>query len=311
MDPQRQLTICLCLVASISLLIVSPIVWAQASTSVRGTVSDPAGKPVRGASITITNVGTAASRTTVSDEAGSYQFPQLPPGTYRIRAEIPGFKSVARENLELLVNTPFTLELRFAESGPPIDVDVFATPLPLINAVDATLGNAIDQSQIIALPLEARNVAGLLSLQPGVVYTGIDDKVTPDTRSGAVAGARSDQTNVTLDGVDVNDQQTGEPFKSVLPVTPDSVQEFRFITTNSPAPFGRSSGGQVSMITRSGTNVFHGSAYEYHRNTVTSANSFFNNSTINPVTGKTLERPKLLRNVFGASIGGPIRQNRL
>jgi hypothetical protein len=311
MAPQRQLPICLCLVVCISLLIVSPVVWAQASTSVRGTVSDPAGKPLRGASITLANIGTAASRTTVSDEAGSYQFPQLTPGTYRIRADMPGFKSVARENLELLVNTPLTLELRFAESGPTIDVDVVATPLPLINAVDATLGNAIDQSQIIALPLEARNVAGLLSLQPGVVYTGIDDKVTPDTRGGAVTGARSDQTNFTLDGVDVNDQQTGEAFKSVLPVTLDSVQEFRFVTSNATANLGRSSGGQVSMVTRSGTNVFHGSAYEYHRNTATSANSFFNNSTINPLTGKALERPKLIRNVFGASMSGPIQKNRL
>ena len=311
MAPQRQLPICLCLVACIGLLTVSPVVWAQASTSVQGTVADPAGKPLRGASITITNVGTAASRTIVSDEAGSYQFPQLQPGTYRIRAEMPGFKSVARENLELLVNTPLRLELKFAETGTTIEVDVFGTPPPLINTVDATLGNAIDHSQIVALPLEARNVAGLLSLQPGVVYTGIEDNVHPDTRSGAVTGARSDQTNVTLDGVDVNDQETGDAFKSVLPITPDSVQEFRFITANPTAPFGWSSGGQISMITRSGTNVFHGSAYEYHRNTVTSANTFFNNSTINPLNGRTLERPKLLRNVFGGSVGGPIQKNRL
>jgi hypothetical protein len=311
MEPQREIPICLCLVACISLLIVSPFVWAQASTSIRGNVSDPTGTPVRGATITLENVGTAASRTTIADEAGNYQFPQLPPGTYRIRAEMPGFKSIVRESLELLVNTPVTLELRFAETGPTIEVDVFATPLPLVNTVDATLGNTIDRFQIVALPLEARNVAGLLSLQPGVVYTGIEDKVNPDTRSGAVTGARSDQTNVTLDGIDVNDQQTGEPFKSVLPVTPDSVQEFRFITSNPTAPFGRSSAGQISMITRSGTNIFHGSAYEYHRNTVTSANSFFNNSTIDPVTGKTVERPKLIRNVFGGSLGGPINKNRL
>src|SRR5262249_25654151 len=142
-------------------------------------------------------------------------------------------------------------------------------------------------------------------------YTGIDDRRSPDTRAGAVTGARSDQTNVTLDGVDVNDQQTGEAFKSVLPVTLDSVQEFRVVTATPTVSQGRSSGGQVSLITRSGTNIFHGSAYEYHRNTITSANSFFNNSTINPLTGKTLERPKLIRNVFGASVGGPINKNRL
>jgi Carboxypeptidase regulatory-like domain/TonB dependent receptor len=311
MEPQRQLPTFSCLVAFISVLVFSTFVWAQASTSVRGTVSDPTGALIRGAGIRLENLGTSAVWTTVADNNGTYHFPQLPPGTYRIRAEMDGFKSVVRENLQLLVNTPMTLNLKFEETGLTIEVNVTATRLPSINSVDATMGNTIESSQIVALPLEARNAIGLLSLQPGVVYTGINDKVIPDTRGGAVAGARSDQTNVTLDGIDVNDQQTGEAFKSVVPITLDSVQEFRFITSDATANLGRSSGGQVSMITRSGTNVLHGSAYEYHRNTLTSANSFFNNSTINPVTGKTLERPKLIRNVFGAALGGPIQRNRL
>jgi hypothetical protein len=223
---------------------------------------------------------------------------------------MPGFKRIEVKNMQLLVNTPASLNIRL-EPGLSVEVNVFATPLPALNTTDATVGNTIQGSQIAALPLEARNVAGLLSLQPGVVYTGIVDKVLPNSRGGAVTGARSDQTNVTLDGADVNDQQTGEAFTSVLPITLDSVQEFRFVTANATANLGRSSAGQVSLITRSGTNVFHSSLYEYHRNTKTAANSFFNNSTINPLTGKTLERPKLIRNVFGVSAGGPIQQNRL
>jgi len=290
----------------ITLLLASSTLWAQATTSIRGTISNPAGTVIHGATVTLENTGTAAVRTTVTDETGNYQFPQVQPGTYRLRAEMTGFVSITRENLQLLVNTPMTLNLRFEESGLTLQVNVFA-----LNTVDASIGNVIQNSQIVALPIEARDVASLLSLQPGVVYTGINDKQFPDTRGGAVTGARSDQTNVTLDGVDVNDQQSGEAFKSVLPVTLDSVQEFRFVTSNATASLGRSSGGQVSMITRGGTNMFHGSAYEYHRNTLTSANSFFNNSTINTVTGKTLERPKLIRNVFGASLGGPIQKNRL
>src|SRR5262249_50750822 len=229
-----------------------------------------------------------------------------------LRAELEGFRSILSDELQLLVNTPLTLDLKFEALGPiNLTVNVSTPPGPRLNAVDATIGNTILNSQIVSLPLEARTVAGLLSLQPGVVYTGIDDKTVPDTRGGAVAGARSDQTNVTLDGVDVNDQQTGEAFKSVLPVTLDSVQEFRVVTAGATATEGRSSGGQVSLVTRSGTNLLRGSVYEYHRNTVTSANSFFNNSTVNAVTGKTLERPKLIRNVFGASLGGPIQKNRL
>jgi hypothetical protein len=305
-----RVSVWLCRFLSVSLFFSSSLVWSQATASILGTVSDPTGAAIQGVTITLENMGTAAVRTTVTDNAGSYQFPQVPPGTYRVRTEIEGFKSISRDNLQLLVNTPLTLPLRL-QPGLIIEVVEVAEPLPAINTVDATIGNTIENSQIMALPLEARNAAGLLSLQPGVVYTGIEDKTAPDTRGGSVTGARSDQTNVTLDGVDVNDQQTGEAFRSVLPVTLDSIQEFRVVTSNPTANLGRSSGGQVSIITRGGTNLFHGSVYEYHRNTATSANDFFNNSTINPVTGKTLEKPKLIRNVFGASFGGPIEKNRL
>ena len=291
---------------------VSGLAAAQSTTSIRGAVLDPTAAVVPGVNISLENIGTGATRTAVSDEVGNYQILQVPPGIYRIRGQHAGFKTVVVENVQLLVNTPAALNLKFQEVGQISDTiqvsDAFA---PLVNTVDATIGNTIQNRQVVALPLEARNVAGLLSLQPGVVFTGIEDKNNPDTRGGAVAGARSDQTNVTLDGVDVNDQQTGEAFKSVLPVTPDSVQEFRVVTANANASQGRSSGGQISLITKSGTNVFHGSLYEYHRNTATAANNFFNNSTVNPLTGKTLEKPKLIRNIFGGSIGGPIKKNRL
>ena len=139
------------------------------------------------------------------------------------------------------------------------------------------MGNPFNNQQIQELPLEGRNVVDLLSLQSGVVYTGNrpDQNVNNDTRSGAVNGARSDQSNVTLDGVDVNDQNSGYAFTSVLPVTLDSVQEFRVTTTNYNADQGVSSGAQVSLVTKSGTNHWHGSLYEYNRNTATSANDWF------------------------------------
>src|SRR5262249_39197335 len=229
------------LLAFLALAAACSVVWAQATTSVRGTLLDPAGAAVPGVEITLQNTDTAAIRTTVSDAAGRYQFLQVPPGSYRIRAEMTGFDGVAPDNVQLLVNTPLTLDLRFQIR---VIVNVPAPYVPPINRVDATIGSTILNTQIVALPLEGRNVAGLLSLQPGVVYTGIDDKTVPDTRGGAVAGARSDQTNITLDGVDVNDQLTGEAFKSVLPVTLDSVREFRVITANATADEGRSSGGK-------------------------------------------------------------------
>jgi len=162
------------------------------------------------------------------------------------------------------------------------------------------------------LPLEGRNVAELLSLQSGVAYTGNRPDVNRnvDTRSGAVNGARSDQSNITLDGVDVNDQVNGNAFTSVLPVTLDSVQEFRVTTSNYNADQGRSSGAQVSLVTKSGTNKFHGSAYEYHRNTYTSANDYFV-KTAELSSGQPNVPPKLIRNIFGGSLGGPIMKDRL
>src|SRR5205823_14460042 len=142
-------------------------------------------------------------------------------------------------------------------------------------------------------------------LQPGVTFFGNLDPqgATTDYRNGSVNGGKSDQANVTLDGVDVNDQQSQTAFTSVLRVTPDSVQEFRVTTTNPNADQGRSSGAQVSLVTKSGSNAWHGLLYEYHRNTVTTANDFFNNKAGVP-------KPALLRNIFGGDASGPIKHNR-
>ena len=190
-----------------------------------------------------------------------------------------------------------------------------------LNTTDASLGIAFNENQVKQLPLEGRNVPDLLTLQPGVVYTGnrsdIDTNV--DTRSGSVNGARSDQSNITVDGVPVN-TEGGYAFQSVLPVTLDSVEEFRVTTTNYDADQGGSSGAQVALVTKSGTDDFHGSAYEYNRNTATSANDYFvksgqiQNCLSNniPLSDKVCNQaPKLIRNIFGGSIGGPIKKDRL
>jgi hypothetical protein len=182
---------------------------------------------------------------------------------------------------------------------------------PALNLVDASIGNSFDETQVRDIPLEGRNVPDLLSLQAGVAYTGnrIGDK-DQDTRNGSVNGARSDQSNVTLDGVDVNDQSNGYAFTSVLPVTQDSVQEFRVTTTNYGADQGQGSGAQVALVTKSGTNIFHGSAYENLRNTITSANDYLvKQSELN--IGAPNKPLKLNRNIFGASVGGPLRKDRL
>jgi len=293
------------------LLIVSALSWAQSTTSLRGTVTDRSGAAVGGATVTLSSPERSFERTVTSSPEGAYEFLQLTPGAYQLTVESGGFKQYQQREIHLLVNTPATLNVSL-EVGARAEVVEVTAEAAVVNTQDASLGNAVNEHQVKELPLEGRSVPDLLSLQAGVAYTGNRDDVdrNTDTRSGAVNGARSDQSNVTLDGVDVNDQVNGDAFTSVLPVTLDSVQEFRVTTTNHNADEGRSSGAQVSLITKGGTNNFHGSLYEYHRNTATSANDYFIKQA-ELGSGAPNEPPKLIRNIFGGSLGGPILKDRL
>ena len=283
---------------------------AQATTSVRGTVSDPSGGAIVGATVTLANADSKIERTLNTGTQGEYQFLLIPPGSYTLTVKAAGFRGYAQKNLALLVNTPATANVQL-KVGATTELVTVTSEAPAIDMVDASLGNSFDEKQVLQIPLEGRNVPDLLSLQAGVAYSGnrVGDK-DQDTRNGAVNGARSDQSNITLDGVDVNDQSNGYAFTSVLPVTQDSVQEFRVTTTNYGADQGQGSGAQVALVTKGGTNVFHGSAYEYIRNTVTSANDYLvKQSQLN--IGLPNKPLQLNRNIFGASIGGPIQKGRL
>jgi hypothetical protein len=213
--------------------------------------------------------------------------------------------------LQLLVNTPATINTQL-KVGTASEVINVTSELPALNLVDASIGNSFDENQVKQVPLEGRNVPDLLSLQPGVAYTGnrTDIDYDQDTRNGAVNGARSDQSNITLDGVDVNDQAKGYAFKSVIPIPLDSVQEFRVTTTNYGAEQGVGSGAQVTLVTKSGSNSFHGSAYEYFRNSFTSANDYLV-KTAELLDGQPNKPLKLNRNIFGVSVGGPVKKDRL
>ena len=281
-------------------LLLSALLPGQAVTSLSGTVSDPSGAVIPGATVVVEDTERGFRRETVSDAEGRYSFAQLQPGHYRVTGKASGFNEVIVNELQLLVNQPATLNLSFEKVGAVVEtISVSAEALQL-NTQDASIGNAIATRPIIQLPLNARNIVGLLALQPGVVFTREGDT---DSRNGAVMGGKSDQANVTLDGVDVNDQMDRNAFTSVLRMTPDSVQEFRVTVLNATAESGRTSGAQVTLVTKSGTNELHGSLYEYHRNTITSANEWFLNATGN-------DRRKLIRNIFGASAGAPLIKNR-
>jgi len=295
----------------VCLFIGSAVLAQTGTTSLRGTILDKSGAAIVGAKVTLSNSQQGFERTVLSGESGAYEFPGLAPGAYSLRVEKEDFQKYELSNVQLLVNTPATqtVTLQLGLSTQTVEVSASAEAL---NTTDASLGTAFNENQIRQLPLEGRSVPELLTLQAGVVYTGNRSDINRDvdTRSGAVNGARSDQSNLTLDGVDVNDQVNGNAFTSVLPVSVDSVQELRVTTSSYNADQGRSSGAQVSLVTKSGTNNFHGSLYEYHRNTLTSANDYFVKSS-ELQSGEPNVAPKLIRNIFGASVGGPIWKDRL
>jgi len=300
---QRMLRLVLVLAFSVSLAM------GQSTSQLNGSVTDPTGAAVAKVDVTLTSASTGLQRKTSSNAAGLYQFLDVPPGDYKLEAASKGFAPFTAEKITLVVKTPSTVNIQFQVAGQTTLVTVEGEA-PLINRTDASLGNTVEQNQIAELPIADRNVVQLLSLQPGVAYLGTQVNDDTDTRSGAVNGMRSDQSNVTLDGIGVNDQNTGKAFKSVLNVPPDSVQEFRVTTANANADSGYSSGAQVALVTKSGTNSFHGSLYEYNRNTIFSANDpFLKEAQLS--SGQSNTAPKLLRNEFGVTAGGPIWKNRL
>ena len=286
--------------------------FAQGGTSiVRGTVKDPAGNVVAGANVKLISVTTNATRDTTTSDEGGFSFEAVQVGDYRLEVEATGFKKAVVTDIHALIASPVTLpvSLEIGAITDSVTVSTSSAEL-LVNREDGSLGSNFVNKQITQLPLEARNVPNLLTLQ------------TAATRDGYVAGARADQSNITLDGVDINEAQTNsivsntadpadatsvsnlDPTNStVLRLNADAIEEFRVQTTNPNANQGRSAGAQVSLVTKSGTNDWHGTGFEFYRTKAFTANDFFNNRA-------GIERPSLIRHTFGGSIGGPIMKDR-
>lgn len=262
------------------------------TTTVNGTVNDAQGNNISGASVTLTNSEKGFTRTLMTTESGSFNFPLIQPGVYSLIIESSGFKKFSQEELKALVDTPTNITAVLEVGNVTETVDVTGDNAEsLLNTQDATVGNTIVAQQVLQLPVEGRDVLQLLTLQPGV------------TRDGYVAGSRSDQANVTLDGVDNNEAQTNSINEPVLRLNSEAVEEFRVTTLIANASQGRSSGAQVSLVTKGGTNEFRGAAFVDGRINSLAANDFFNNRA-------GIEKEQVKRNKFGGAIGGPIVKNR-
>ena len=291
-----------------ALLCLHAALWAQGTSTLQGTARDTSGAAIAGVVVSATNTETNAVRKTVADETGAFLFPAMTPGSYLLEAEKPGFRKTT-QRVTIQVSTPLTIEFKL-EVGQVTETINVTAEAPAINTQNASLGNPFTETQIRQIPLQTRNVVELLSVQPGV------------TATGEVMGARRDQNNVTLDGVDINDNQRAgintagsgsgsngnspgdAGLTAALALPLDSLQEFRVTVAGQGADQGRSSGGQVTLVTKSGTNQFHGSLYEFNRNTALSSNNWFSNRA-------GIKREPLVRNQFGASIGGPVVKNRV
>lgn len=270
-------------------------VWAQTSTSqLSGTVADSSGARVPGATVTATHTPTGTVYRQQTTDTGLYAFPSVAVGPYTVKAEATGFKTIERTNVQLVVNTPQTVDFAL-DVGVTTEVVQVEANAETLQTANATIGNVVEQKAIVNLPLNGRNPLNLLVMEPGVVQ-----------RSGgtiSVNGSRSAAVNVTIDGIEANESTNPSATNNIFRVNPDNVQEFKVTTSNPTAEEGRNSGANISIATRSGTNEFHGSAFEFFRNTALNAQEFYANA-------QGLLKPEVKLNQYGFEIGGPIRRNR-
>jgi len=259
-----------------------------------GRVTDESGAVVPKAKITVTNVGTNESRVVESSETGDYVVPQLTPGEYMLTAELPGFKKEIVRSIMLETNQQARVDVVFKVGAVTEEVEVTAAA-PIVSSEDAALGNVVDQKKIVELPLNGRDYLQLAQLQPNVFAPAQNS--TLGFRGGFnVAGNSEIANNYIKDGIDNNDETTNQP--SHRPIL-DAVREFKVLTGTYSAEYGRQAGGQIIVTTKSGTNDYHGSLFEFHRNSPLDARNFF-----------APTKPSFRRNQFGGVIGGPILRDR-
>jgi Carboxypeptidase regulatory-like domain/TonB dependent receptor len=298
----RSTTMCLqtvCLVIAISLIVPTMLSAQGTGGRILGRVADPSGAVLGGVRVVAVNEATGVARDAQSSGSGDYGFPDLPVGTYTLTFELSGFKKDVRKSIALDVNQVITLNMTMQLGGTQEVVDV-TSEAPLVDTTSTQLGAVVNNRSVNELPLNARDTYQFLQLQPGVqsqlgssggTFYGSDD-------AGAVSvnGGRGRANNFSVNGGDANDQFANLP---TIQPTPDAIEEFRVISNTFDAEYGRNSGAVVNVITKSGTNQWHGDIYEYFRNTVLNAQGYFN--TI---------KPQENQNQFGGTFGGPIKKDR-
>ncbi|MBI5085084.1 MAG: TonB-dependent receptor [Acidobacteria bacterium] len=280
------------------LLVLATFGVAQVSTSrLEGSVQDESGAVIPGAKVVVINDRTQARAEMTTGPEGLFVFPSLQPGIYTVTVEAKGFRKSVINSVELNVSVATTQRVKL-EVGQVTESVVVEAEAVRVQTSDAQLGRSVTLKDIDTLPQLGRSPIILAVFQPGVVITN-----PGDTTFSIVNGTRQGSNNATLDGIDVNDAVVPRLGLAMNANNTDSIGEFRMVTNGAKAEYGRNAGGQVELITRSGSNTFQGNLFNYMRNTVLNANNFFNNSS-------KVARPKYIQNLFGGSFGGRVIRNK-
>ncbi len=285
----------------IVLLLLAVPLWPQGATgSITGAVTDTSGAVVPNSAVTARSVESGRDWQTKTNEAGIYNIPALPPGRYTLTVEVPGFKRLVTNPIELEVNQVARIDLTL-EVGAVAETVEVRDLAPLLQTENTQLGSLVSGNTTVNLPLNGRNFAQLTLLAPGVVTYSMSDYTNGTGGRPLVNGNRAQANNFRLDGMDANEiQDNGIGYSPNV----DAIQEFKLITTNPPAEYGNSMGAIVNTSLKSGANQFHGSVFEFLRNDHMDSNTWFGNAT-------SQVRPHFSQNVFGGTIGGPIMRNKL
>ena len=279
--------------------------WAQSFYgSIVGTVNDSSNSSIAQASVHLINTATGDRRTGQTDASGNYQFVNLPPGQYRVEIEKAGFRRLVRDNVLVEVQSAVRIDAALPV-GDVTQVIEVSEQTPLLQTENASLGQVVEARKVLEMPLNGRNVFSLVALVPGVVPGGQSSQTPTGTNPFAwanfqIGGGQANQSASYIDGAPNNSSYVNH---TMLVPSQDVVQEFKVQTNNLGPEFGRLAGGVINLSTKSGTNSFHGSAYEYLRNRSLNANTFFNNRA-------GVGRPAFTQNQFGATAGGPIRKDK-
>ncbi len=291
------------LVISLALLCCPLTVWSQ-TTGLSGYVEDERSARLAQVTLTLANLDTGLTRTTVSDEQGHYQFTSVLPGVYQVTAQQNGFRKEVKTGIRVTIDRPAVVNLTLIVGNVTEEIIVNANPAP-VEILTAESSGLVDERRVAELPLNGRDWVQLAELHPGVSRArSVGSGNTSNSASGriSIAGQRPNATNFYLDGTDVSVYSQARPPGSValgLVLGVEAIREFRIVTSSYSAEYGGKSGGLIDVVSKSGSNEFHGSAFWFHRNDEVDARNFF----------APAESPEFRRHQFGGSLGGPLRKN--